>query len=53
MKIKFMKIKKYSQQKFSRKVVVPQTTADLTSRVMHFCANFSQALQFKNTFLCF
>ena len=33
MKMKLMKNKKYLQQKFSRKVPVPQTTADFTSRV--------------------
>ena len=33
MKMKLLKIKKYLQQKFSRKVLVPQTTADFTSRV--------------------
>ena len=33
MKMKLMKNKKYLQQKFSRKVLVPQTRADLTSRV--------------------
>ena len=33
MKMKLMKNKKYLQQKFSRKVLVPQTTADFTSRV--------------------
>ena len=32
MKMKLMKNKKYSQQKFSRKVLVPQTTADFTLR---------------------
>ena len=33
MNMKLMKNKKYLQQKFSRKVLVPQTTADFTSRV--------------------
>ena len=33
MKMKLIKNKKYLQQKFSRKVLVPQTTADFTSRV--------------------
>ena len=33
MKMKLMKNKKYSQQKFSRKVLVPKTTVDFTSRV--------------------
>ena len=33
MKMKLMKNKKYLQQTFSRKVLVPQTTADFTSRV--------------------
>ena len=33
MKMKLMKNKKYLQQKFSRKVLVPQTTADFMSRV--------------------
>ena len=33
MTMKLMKNKKYLQQKFSRKVLVPQTTADFTSRV--------------------
>ena len=31
--MKLMKNKKYLQQKFSRKFIVPQTTADFTSRV--------------------
>ena len=34
MKMKLMKNKKYLQQKFSRKVPVPQTTVDFTSRVI-------------------
>ena len=33
MKMKLMKNKKYLKQKFSRKVLVPQTTADFMSRV--------------------
>ena len=33
MKMKLMKNKKYLQQKFSRKILVPQTTANFTSRV--------------------
>ena len=33
MKMKLMKNKKYLQQKFSRKVLLPQTTADFTSKV--------------------
>ena len=33
MKMKLMNNKKYLQQKFSRKVLVPKTTADFTSRV--------------------
>ena len=62
MKMKLLKNKKYLQQKFSQKVLVPQTTADSTSRVnksythftckfsmvMYFCADSSQALQVKN-----
>ena len=34
MKLKLMKNKKYLQQKFSQKGLVPQTTADFTSRVI-------------------
>ena len=34
MKMKLTKNKKYLQQKFSRKVLVPHTTADFTSRVI-------------------
>ena len=33
MKMKLTKNKKYLQQKFSQKLLVPQTTADFTSRV--------------------
>ena len=33
MKMKLMNDKKYSLQKFSRKLLVPKTTADFTSRV--------------------
>ena len=35
MKMKLMKNKKYLQQKFSRKLLVPVTTADFTSRVIY------------------
>ena len=34
MKMKLMKNKKYLQQTFSRKVLVPQTTADFTPRII-------------------
>ena len=33
MKMKLIKNKKYLQQKLSQKLLVPQTTADFTSRV--------------------
>ena len=66
-KMKLMKNIKYLQQKISRMVLVPQTTADFTSRVSKsyvpftckfphgnaFWADSSQALQFKTQFLCF
>ena len=67
--MKLMKNQQYLEQKFSREVLVPQTTADFTSRVSKsyvpftckipygklnaFCADSSQALQVKNQFLCF
>ena len=67
MKKKLIKNKKYLQQKFSRKVLVPQTTADSMLSVGKsyvpftclfpygnaFCADSSKALQVKNHFLCF
>ena len=65
-KMKLMKSKKYLQQTFSWKVLVSQTTADLTSRVIKlcpfymwipygngFCADSSQVLQVIKQFLCF
>ena len=41
MKMKLMKNKKYLHQKFSKKVLVPQTTADFTSRVSKSYAPFT------------
>ena len=50
MKMKLMKNKKYLQQIFSRKVLVPQTTADFTSRVsksyVPFTCKFSMVMHF-------
>ena len=50
MKMKLMKNNKYLQQKFSRKVLVPQTTADFTSRVsksyVPFTCKFPMAMNF-------
>ena len=50
MKMKLMKIKKYLQQKFSRKVLVPQTTADFKSRVsksyVPFTCKFPMVMHF-------
>ena len=50
MKMKLMKNKKYLQQKFSRKVLVPQTTADFTSRVsksyVPFTCKFPMVMHF-------
>ena len=62
MNVKLMMNKKYFKKTFPRKVLVPQTTADFTSKisksyvfftckipmVIAFCANSSQALQIKN-----
>ena len=67
MKMKLMKNKKYLQQKFSRKVLVPQTTADFTSRVsksyvpftckfpmvMHFVPILHRRCRSKNNFYDF
>ena len=41
MKMKLTKNKKYLQRKFSQKVLVPQTTADFTSRVSKSYAPFT------------
>ena len=50
MKMKLIKIKKYLQQKISRKVLVPQTTADFTSRVsksyVPFTCKFPMVMHF-------
>ena len=50
MKMKLIKNKKYLQQKFSRKVLVPQTTAYLTSRVsksyVPFTCKFPMVMHF-------
>ena len=50
MKIKLMKNKKYLQQKFSLKVLVPQTIADFTSRVsksyIPFTCKFPMVMHF-------
>ena len=50
MKMKLMKNRKYLQQKFSRKVLVPQTTADFTSRVsksyVPFTCKFPMVMNF-------
>ena len=51
MKMKLMKNKKYLQQKFSRKVLVPQTTADFTSRAsksyVPFTCKFPMVMNFE------
>ena len=50
MKMKLMKNKKYLQQKFSGKVLVPQTTANFTSRVnksyVPFTCKFPMVMHF-------
>ena len=50
MKMKLIKNKKYLQQKFSRKVLVPQTTADFTLRVsksyVPFTCKFPMVMHF-------
>ena len=50
MKMKLMKNKEYLQQKFSRQVLVPQTTAALTSRVsksyVPFTCKFPMVMHF-------
>ena len=50
MKMKLMKNKKYLQQKFSRNVLVPETTADFTSRVsksyVPFTCKFPMVMHF-------
>ena len=50
MKMKLMKNEKYLLQKFSRKVLVPQTTADFTSRVsksyVPFTCKFPMVMRF-------
>ena len=50
MKMKLMKNKKYLQQKFSQKVLVPQTTADFTPRVsksyVPFTCKFPMVMNF-------
>ena len=50
MKMKLMKNKKYLQQKFSRKILVPQTTADFKSRVsksnVPFTCKFPMVMHF-------
>ena len=50
MKIKLMKNKKYLQQKFSRQVLVPQTTAAFTLRVnksyVPFTCKFPMVMHF-------
>ena len=50
MKMKLIKNKKYLQQKFSPKVLVPQTTADFTLRVsksyVPFTCKFPMAMHF-------
>ena len=67
MKMKLVKNKKYLQQKFSQKVLVPQTTADLTSwvgksyvpftykfpMVMHFLPIFHKRCRSKTNFYVF
>ena len=67
MKMKLMKNKKYLQQKFSGSVLVPQTTADFTSRVsksyvpftckfpmvMHFVLNLYKRCRSKTNFYVF
>ena len=53
--MKLMKNKKYLQQKFSRKVLLPQTTADFTSRVsksyVPFTCKFPMVMNFMQTLL--
>ena len=48
--MKLMKNKKYLQQKFSQKVLVPETTADFTSRVskinVPFTCKFPMVMHF-------
>ena len=65
--MKLIKNKKYLQQKFSRKVLVSQTTADFTSRdsksyvpftckfpiVMHFVPILHRCCRSKNNFYVF
>ena len=50
MKMKLMKNKKYLQQKFSQKVLVPQTTTNFTSRVsksyVPFTCKFPMVMHF-------
>ena len=50
MKMKLMKNKKYLQQKFTWKVLVPETTADFTSRVsksyVPFTCKFPMVMNF-------
>ena len=50
MKMKLMKNEQYLQQKISRKVLVPQTTADFTSRVskssVRFTCKFPMVMHF-------
>ena len=50
MKMKLMKNKKYLQQKFSRNVLVSETTADFTSRVsksyVPFTCKFPMVMHF-------
>ena len=50
MKMKMMKNKKYLQQKFSRKALVPKTTFDFTSRVsksyVPFTCKFPMVMHF-------
>ena len=67
MKMKLMKNKKYLKQNFSRSVLVPQTTADFTSRVsksyvpftcifpmvMYFVPNLYKRCRLKTNFYVF
>ena len=50
MKMKLMKNKKYLKQKFSRKILVPKTTAEFTSRVsmsyVPFTCKFPMVMHF-------
>ena len=50
MKMKLMKTKQYSQQKFSRKVLLTQTTANFTSKVsksnVPFTCKFPMVMHF-------